>query len=96
MWSKARGDRLSPTIFGIFINDIVNDVKSVNIVININGINVCILLLYADDIVLLSETDERLQKLLDKVYGKSSLMPRNLTFYTYDNLMYLEQITVLN
>ncbi len=47
-------DTLSPTIFGIFINDIIDDVKSVNIGINIDGINVCILL-YADDIVLLSE-----------------------------------------
>ncbi len=61
-----QGDTFSPTIFGIFINDIV-DVESVNIGINIDGINVCILL-YADDIVLLSETEEGLQKLLDKVY----------------------------
>ncbi len=62
-----QGDTLSPTIFGIFINDIVDDVKSVNIGINIDGINVCILL-YADDIALLSETEEGLQKLLSKVY----------------------------
>ncbi len=61
-------DAFSPTIFGIFINDIVDDVKSVNIGINIDGINVCILL-YADDIVLLSETEEGLQKLLDKPQG---------------------------
>ncbi len=33
-------DTLSPTIFGIFINDIVDDVKSVNVVMNIDGINV--------------------------------------------------------
>ncbi len=58
---------MSPTIFGIFINDIVDDVKSVIIGIKIDGINVCILL-YADDIVLLSETDEVLQNLLDNVY----------------------------
>ncbi len=64
-----QGDTLSPIIiFGIFINDIVDDVKSVNIGINIDGINVCILL-YADDIVLLSETEEGLQKLLDKPQG---------------------------
>ncbi len=53
--------------FGIFITDITDDVKSVNIGINIDGINVCILL-YTDDIVLLSETEEGLQKLLDNVY----------------------------
>ncbi len=79
-----QGDTLSPTIFGIFINDTVDDVKSVNIGINIDGINVCILF-YADDIVLLSETEEGLQKLLDKVYmngvenGKSSLTLPYLT-----------------
>ncbi len=56
-WVK-QGDTLSPTIFGIFIKDIVDDVKSVNIGINIDGINVCILL-YADDIVLLSETEDQ-------------------------------------
>ncbi len=62
-----QGDTLSPTIFGIFINDIADDVKSVNIGIIIDSINVCILL-YADDIVLLSETEDGLQKLLDNVY----------------------------
>ncbi len=51
---------LSPTICGIFINDIVDDVNSVNISINIDGINVCILL-YAEYIVFLSETEEGLQ-----------------------------------
>ncbi len=55
-----QGGTLSPTIFGIFIIVTVDDVKSVNIGINIDGINVCILL-YADDIVLLCETEEGLQ-----------------------------------
>ncbi len=62
-----QGDSLSPTMFAIFINDIVEDVKSVNIGIEIDGHNICILL-YANDIVLLSDTKERLQKRLDKVY----------------------------
>ncbi len=61
------GDSLSPTMFGIFINDIVEDVKSVNTGIEIDGHNICILL-YADDIELLSDTEEGLQKLLNKVY----------------------------
>ncbi len=51
--------------------------KSINVGINIDGINVCILF-YTNDIVLLSETGEGLHKLLDNVYewsknGKSSL-----------------------
>jgi len=62
-----QGDTLSPTMFGIFNKDIVDDVKSVNEGINIDGIKVCILL-YADDIVILSETEEGLQKMLDKIY----------------------------
>ncbi len=62
-----QGDSLSPTMFGIFINDIVEDIKSVKTGIQIDGHNICILL-YADDIVLLSDTEEVLQTLLDKVY----------------------------
>ncbi len=66
-----QGDSWPPTMFGIFINDIVEDVKSVNTGIEIDGHNICIFL-YADDIVLLSDTEEGLQKLLDKVYEWSS------------------------
>ncbi len=40
----TQGDSLSPTMFGIFINDIVDDVKSVNTCIEIDGHNICILL----------------------------------------------------
>ncbi len=63
-----QGDSLSHTMFGIFINDIVEDVKSVNTGIGqeMDGPNICILL-YADDIVLLSDTVEGLQKHLYKV-----------------------------
>ncbi len=62
-----QGDSLSPTMFGLFINDIVEDIKSVNTGIEIDDHNICILL-HADDIVLLSDTEEGLQKHLDKVY----------------------------
>ncbi len=63
-----QADSLSPTMFGIFINDIVEDVKSTGI--EIDGHKICILL-YADDIVLLSDTDEGLLKRFDKVYQLS-------------------------
>ncbi len=43
----------------MFLNDITDDVKYVNVGTNIDSINVCILL-YADDIVLHSETEEGL------------------------------------
>ncbi len=62
-----QGDSLSPTMFGLFINDIVEDIKSVNTGIEIDDHNICILL-HADDIVLLSDTEKGLQKHLDKVY----------------------------
>ncbi len=54
-----QGDSLSLTKFGIFIKNIVEDVKSVNTGIEIDGHNICTLL-YADDIVLLSDTEEGL------------------------------------
>ncbi len=62
-----QGDSLSSTMFGIFINDIIEDIKSVNTGIDIDGHCICILL-YADDIVLLSDSEEGLRKPLDKVY----------------------------
>ncbi len=65
-----QGDTLSPTMFNIFINDIVRDVKSLDSGVEINGIKICILL-YADDIVLISDCEEDLQKMLDKVYDWS-------------------------
>ncbi len=65
--SVKQGVCLSPAMYGIFINDIVEDVKSVNTGIEIDSHNICILL-YANDIVLLSDTEEGLEKLIDKVY----------------------------
>ncbi len=53
--------------FHYYINDIVADVKSINTGIEFDGHNICILL-YADDIVLLSDPEEGLHKHLDKVY----------------------------
>ena len=59
-----QGDSLSPTLFNIFLNDLATDLKSKNCGIDINGYNLSILL-YADDIVLLSENEDDLQKMLD-------------------------------
>ncbi len=59
-----QGDCLSPTLFGLFINDIVGELKS-----NSQGIKcldfVIHCLLYADDLVLLSESEDDLQRMLD-------------------------------
>ena len=65
-----QGDTLSPTLFNIYINDIVQEVKSTGQGIFIEGDNICILI-YADDIVLISESEQGLQQMLQKVYDWS-------------------------
>ena len=48
-----QGCGLSPTLFTIYINDLVDDINQLNCGINVSGIHIS-LFLYADDIVLLS------------------------------------------
>ena len=62
-----QGDSLSPTLFALFINGLADDIKSLNKGIDINGRNVSILL-YADDIVLISESEVNLQYMLDYMH----------------------------
>ena len=62
-----QGDSLSPTLFGIFVNDLVQDINQLNIGIQAGDINLSILL-YADDIVLMAENESDLQTMLDCVY----------------------------
>ncbi len=59
-----QGDTLSPTLFNIFINDLANDVNSLNLGIDVGGFRICI---YADDIVLLGKSEQDLQKMHDCV-----------------------------
>ena len=61
-----QGDNLSPTLFGIFINDLAIEIQSLNLGISIGEHKVSILL-YADDIAIISENEENLQKMLDKL-----------------------------
>jgi hypothetical protein len=62
-----QGDTLSPTLFGIYINDLVAEVNRHNLGIKLGNIKVSILL-FADDIVLIAENEEKLQKMLDIVH----------------------------
>ena len=61
-----QGDIISPTIFSLYINDLVNELNSLNLGVPIDDENVCALL-YADDIVLFSDTEANLQSLLNTV-----------------------------
>ena len=63
-----QGDTLSPTLFSLFINDLVSHLKVKCPTITINDISLNSLL-YADDMVLLSEDEEGLQVLLDEMHS---------------------------
>ena len=59
-----QGCLLSPLLFNLYINDLVSDMKQLNSGIDIDGEKVCILL-YADDVILMADTEEELNGLLD-------------------------------
>ena len=61
-----QGDSLSPTLFSIFLNDLAEEIKSLDAGIMVGGLILSILL-YADDIVLIAPTPEKLQAMLDVV-----------------------------
>ena len=63
-----QGDTLSPTLFSLYINDLVLTLKELNIGIDINGETLCTLL-FADDIVIFAEAETELQMLLDCVHN---------------------------
>ena len=58
---------MSPLLFNLFINDLAKYLKSLNIGVSFGDEKICILL-YADDIVLLAETANDLQVLLDALH----------------------------
>jgi hypothetical protein len=59
-----QGCLLSPLLFNLYINDLVNVIKQSCTGIPIGGENVCILM-YADDLVLLARNERDLQNMLD-------------------------------
>jgi len=61
-----QGDTLSPCLFSVYLNDLVRDINRSKLGVKIDDQYVNILL-YADDIVILSESEENLQKLIDIV-----------------------------
>ena len=70
-----QGDSLSPTLFAIFVNDLADEIKNSGIGVEIEvedlagniELSVLSILLYADDIVLFSQSEEDMQSLLSIV-----------------------------
>ena len=60
-----QGDTLAPTLFAIYINDLAIEVKAQNMGVKIAGGENRSILMFADDIVLLSDTAENLQSSMD-------------------------------
>ena len=61
-----QGDKLSPTLFGIFINDLAIEIKHMGLGV-LCGITKVSILLYADGIALIAENEKDLQKMLTKL-----------------------------
>ena len=59
-----QGCSLSPILFNLYINDLASKVKALGEGVDIGDEKVCIML-YADDIVLLSDNEKGLQNMLD-------------------------------
>ena len=73
-----QGDGLSPTLFGIYVNDIITEISEMDVGIEIGDRKMSILA-YADDIVVLGKSEEELQNILDVVgnWGKKWRMKFN-------------------
>lgn len=63
-----QGDVLSPTLFNIYINDLISGVKQLNCGIHNDFFDVSIFA-YADDIAIVSNNEENLQRMLDYIYN---------------------------
>jgi hypothetical protein len=63
-----QGDTLSTTLFSVYVNDLIYEIKSENHGVKYGELNVSILC-YADDIILLSETEDGLQSMLNTLHS---------------------------
>ena len=61
-----QGCKLSPTLFSLYINDLVNEIKQMNLGVDIDELQLSILL-YADDVALIAPDADSLQLMLDKL-----------------------------
>ena len=63
-----QGCLISPTLFSVYINDLADDLKSANLGVNVNE-TIINLLMYADDVVLLTDAADKLQRMLNIVHS---------------------------
>ena len=68
----AQGCSLSPILFSVFINDLLNEVEQIGLGIQLSSGKTVGGMLFADDFVGISDSKESLQKLLDVVYSYCS------------------------
>ena len=64
----VQGDCASPTLFSVFINDLVSEINQLNRGIQVDNSQVSILL-YADNIVLVADSEISLQAMLDCLHN---------------------------
>ncbi len=60
-----QGDTLSPTLFGLYINDLAKDLNDSKKGIKINDNLMISLLLYADDLAIMADSEDNLQYMLN-------------------------------
>jgi len=70
-YGVRQGDTLSPIAFSIFINDLVSLVNARNEGIGLGDSKKAILL-YAEDVVLLADSEAKLQEMLSQLYHWSA------------------------
>ena len=63
-----QGDKLSPTLFNLYINDLIGEINSLGYGVQYDDVKLSILA-YADDLVLISENEEQLQSILDTLHN---------------------------
>ena len=63
-----QGDTISPTLFNLYTNDLVDELNALQCGVDIDGRCVSILL-YADDVVIMSDSEDNLQKMINCVYS---------------------------
>jgi hypothetical protein len=75
-----QGDVISPTLFGLFINDLIKEINGLNLGIPVGNIKISALA-FADDIVVLGNSEQELQEILNTIanWGSRWRMSFNCT-----------------